>query len=179
MTGFDRAFENALFDTQRAIRYHDQRKSFFDFMHRVTNVLTILMAGNVIFTLALPVNGQAPWWFTAISIIAVLMAACDLVIGYSSKSALHASLRDQFIDLETEIQIAGKSEFNSADFQKKRAEIEKKEPPVYCALDAVCYNEVVRATYDRDKYRNYLLNIHWSHRLTRHFFQWKNITETT
>ena len=176
MVDMSKEYRNILFDLQRSVRYHDQRKSFFEFLHRITNVLTILMAGNVIYTLALPPSVSPPWWFTTISLIAVFLSACDLVIGYASKSNLHFKLRDRFSDLELDVREKGLQSFDLNTVRRLRVEIEKDEPPVYCALDAMCYNEVVRATFKKSEYKDYLIDIKFRHRLTRHLFQWKSLS---
>lgn len=131
------------FDVRRSLRYHDRRRSFFELMHRVTAALTILMAGSVLFDLGKP--GNTASWLTAISFIAAVLATLDMVIGYAGKADLHRSLKVQFGKLEISIISGDASEAEWNTHQIRRLEIELDEPPVYRALDLLCYNEVAKA----------------------------------
>jgi hypothetical protein len=129
-----------LFDVRRSVRYHDRRCAFFEQLHRVTSVLTILLAGSVLFEIARP--GDTAPWLVALSVAAAILAASDTVIGFAARAGLHRSLKQRFILLETSILARSGS---LADHQRVRLGIEHDEPPVYRALDLLCYNEMLRA----------------------------------
>lgn len=163
-----------LFDVRRSVRYHDRRRAFFEKMHRVTNVLTVLMAGSVLFELGR--GGDTSWWLKALSVAAALLAASDMVVGYASKADLHATLKRRFGDLE--IAIVGGSNDEQALRQclMERLRIEQDEPPVYRALDSLCHNEqVIAEGIDDPAQLNRLRR--WE-RWTCHVHQWPNISET-
>ena len=158
------------FDVRRSIRYHDRRRSFFELMHRITAVLTILMAGSVLFDIGKP--GSTAMWLTTISVFAALLATLDMVIGYSSKADLHRSLKVQFGKLEMSIISGGDSEAEWNSHQIKRLEIELEEPPVYRALDLLCYNEIVKADGIQDK----MHRVSYLNCCTCHIFKWADVT---
>jgi len=156
-----------LFDVRRSVRYHDRRRAFFETMHRITAVLTILMAGSVLFDLGKP--GITQGWLIALSVLAALLAALDMVLGYASKADLHRSLKKQFGELEIAIVTDDETEDTLKFNQNKRLEIEQNEPPIYRALDRICHNEIVTATgIDKKE----LCKVGWFEQLTRHFFYW-------
>ena len=78
---------DVLFAVRRSIRYHDRRRAFFDLLHRISAGLTVLLAGSVLFDLARP--GDANLWMTLLAVMAALLAAWDIVIGYTGRANLH------------------------------------------------------------------------------------------
>lgn len=129
-----------LFDVRRSVRYHDRRCAFFEQLHRITGVLTILLAGSVLFEIARP--GDTASWLVALSVAAAVLAASDTVIGFAARAGLHRTLKQRFIGLETAILAGSGSE---ADHLRTRLAIEHDEPPIYRALDLLCYNEMLHA----------------------------------
>src|SRR5690554_1801492 len=94
-----------LFDVQRSIRYHDRRLAFFDRLHRVTLVLTVLLAGYVLVEAS--TTAPTPAWVVMLSVVAAIMALIDVVTNYSAKAELHRLLKTRFIQLEMEIVAVG------------------------------------------------------------------------
>lgn len=164
-----------LFDFHRSVRYHDSRRAFFELLHRITNVLTILLAGNILFVLATPSTAPQPWWMSAMALVGALMSAFDLVVGYATKAALHAELRNSFSDLEIKVRESDGSAKSLRALERRRLEVEQREPPIYRALDAACHNEVVRAFFDRDQHQRNCHAIGRFPMLTRHLLRWTNI----
>ncbi len=132
-----------LFDVRRSMRYHDRRRAFFERMHRVTNVLTVLMAGSVLFELGR--TGETAGWLILLSVAAALLAAFDMVVGYGARAALHRDLKRRFADLEIAMMRGGLDEEAWREHQIQRLAIERDEPPVYRALDLLCHNEQLAA----------------------------------
>jgi hypothetical protein len=164
----DDAQYGLLFDVWRSIRYHDRRRAFFEFVHRVTSALTILLAGGVIFELA--GGNDTAWWLKAIGVLAAVLAAFDMVTGYSTRANLHAGLRVRFADLEIAMLSGGIDHETWEGYRRQRLQIERDEPPVYRALDLLCRNEVCRAEGIAP---DVTLN-RWQ-RLTSQLYPWGNI----
>jgi len=161
---------NLPFDVRRSVRYHNRRLAFFEWLHRVTSALTILLCGGVLFQLA--ETGTPPWWMTCIGVIAALLAAFDMVVSYSGLAARHAALRNRFADLEISILNAVDGE-DARSLTIKRLQIEQDEPPIYRALDLLCYHEQCAADGaplpENCRYPNFL------QRLTCQVLLWSNI----
>lgn len=164
-----------LFNIHRSIRYHDKRKAFFELLHRGTNVITILFAGNVLFMATHPDAGGDPGWLTAIALFGSILATIDLVIGYASRASLHSVLRQKFCDLEIAIRCTPEDNLDIAALTRQRLEIEKDEPSIYRALDLVCYNECVNAFYDPKAAKDNQKVVPIFKRLTKHFIHWNAI----
>jgi hypothetical protein len=132
-----------LFDVRRSIRYHGRRQAFYEQLHHLTSLLTILLAGSVLFDLAK--KGDTADWLIWVSVVAAMLAAVDMVIGYSTHASLHSSLRERFANLEIAI-ISGPADGDCwLGYQKERLLIEKDEPAIYLVLDGLCRNELLIA----------------------------------
>lgn len=162
-----------LFDVRRSIRYHDRRRAFYERLHSVTSVLTVLMAGSVFFDIGK--NGETAWWLLALSVFAALMATLDMVIGYSKRSGLHSSLRERFANLEIAMVMGDTADETWIEHSKSRLLIEKDEPPIYKVLDNLCRNDLVTAEGFRPKNNpDQFIVISWWKALTAQFWQWEN-----
>ena len=131
------------FDVRRSIRYHDRRSAFFERMHQLTGVLTVLLAGSVLFDIARP--GDNPAWLLALAAIAALFSAFDIVIGYAAKAGQHRDLKARFAALEIAIVTGNADAATWQAHHTERLRIEQDEPPIYRALDLLCHNELMRA----------------------------------
>jgi hypothetical protein len=159
-----------LFDVRRSIRYHDRRRAFYERLHHVTSLLTILMAGSVLFDLAK--SGETATWLIWVSTVAALLAAIDMVIGYAQRASLHSSLRERFANLEIEI-ISGPNDGDCwRNYQKQRLLIEKDEPAIYQVLDGLCRNELLIAEgYSKKDSPEYFFESSFWHSWTAQFFR--------
>lgn len=163
-----------LFDVRRSIRYHDGRRSFYEFSHHVTNYLTILMSGSVLFDLAK--DGKTATWLLVLGVFAALFAAADMVIGYSKHAGIHGSLRERFATLEIQMLSGETDEAAWRRYQHERLIIEKDEPAIYKALDALCRNELLVAEGHSKIYNpQYFAKVGSFAQFTRNLFQWNNI----
>lgn len=162
-----------LFDVRRSVRYHDRRRGFYEQCHHITSLLTILMAGSVLFDIGK--TGEAAHWLYALSVLAALMAAADMVIGYSKRAVLHGALRERFADLEIAMVCESAAVEVWQKYQRERLLIEKDEPPVYRVLDLLCRNELLQAEgYTREKSPGEFFEASLWQKLTSQLWRWDN-----
>ena len=141
-------YDHLLFDVRRSVRYHMRRRSHFETGHKVilfiATVLSSLTAASVAGTIG---ENWEPWikWLPAALVSAI--TAFSLVFGLSGRAWQHADLARQFIDLERQLE-EGKTEHHGKlvkEITDRRLQIEATEPPVLRVIDAICYNELLRA----------------------------------
>lgn len=164
-----------LFDVRRSIRYHERRRAFFERLHRLTSFFTIILAGAVLFELA--GTGSPALWLQVVSLLAAMLAALDMIVGFANRAAAHQGLRGRFVDLEMAIFSAGEDADSWQRHRLSRLQIERDEPPVYRALDLLCRNELLIAEgFSHQKAPEHFACVGWWRRLTSHLFHWQNIT---
>ncbi len=161
-----------LFDIRRSIRYHDRRRNFFEVLHRITALLTILMAGSVLFDIGK--DGETAWWLITMGVIAALIAATDMVINYASLADLHRNLKSRFCELEKAMLAGDTSKEKWKAHQLERLTIEQDEPPVFRALDILCRNEVAIA---HNLAASEVFEMGMWPTLTCHFYSWPDIAK--
>jgi hypothetical protein len=134
-------WSNLLFGVRRTIRYHGRRRKFFDSLSVWTNFLTIVCGGGAVVaaiktetTIAAFAGG-----------LAGVLAAFDLVVGFSTRARDHHDLCKEFSRLEREITASSVTAENLANLTNKRLEIEDDEPPTLRVLNNYCHNELCRA----------------------------------
>lgn len=158
-----------LFDVRRSVRYHDKRAAFFDRMHRVTNALTILLAGSVVFDIARP--GNTPTWMQSLALAGALMSVADLVVGWSKSANVHGDLKRRFAELERRMMLGPVQGECWVQYQADRLLIEMDEPAVYKMLDTLCHNELLHASgFERSAGHHKTITT-WQ-RLTCHLWPW-------
>jgi hypothetical protein len=165
-----------LFNVRRSLRYHDRRRAFFERLHQITAGLTILLAGSVLFEIARP--GETAGWMVFLAVIAALLSAWDIVVGYASKANLHRELKQKFGLLEISI-ISGSDDATTwQSHQVERLRIEQDEPPIFRALDSLCQNELLAAEGIKKNETNsaQFAQINCWQRATRHVFHWADLT---
>jgi hypothetical protein len=162
------------FDVRRSIRYHDRRRAFFERMHQLTGVLTVLLAGSVLFDIARP--GDNPAWLLALAAVAAVLSAFDLMVGYATKAGLHRDLKSRFGALEMSILSGDAAPETWQAHQLERLRIEQDEPPVFRALDLLCHNELLRADgFDESAPAGHFAALSGWQRVTRHLFHWADL----
>lgn len=166
-----------LFDVRRSVRYHDRRLAFYERCHQFTSVLTILMAGSVLFDVARP--GDTPWWLMTIAVTAAVLAAMDMVVGYARKAALHTDLKSRFADLEIRM-LGGPNEGPIwGEYVQERLKIEKDEPTPYFVVDAICRNELLVASgIKRSDQPEQFISVNYWQWATRHLLHWSDFHAT-
>jgi hypothetical protein len=135
-------WDGLLFDVRRSVRYHNYRRKFFDFLSTWTNFL-IIISGTSVVSFASRGEGGSPWvkFFGA---LAAILAALDLVIGFSTKSRDYNDLAKDFSRLEIAMNKIGDAYTNENFFDmfNTRLAIEQNEPPIKRVLDIYCWNEL-------------------------------------
>lgn len=162
-----------LFDVRRSVRYHDRRRAFYELMHQITGLLTILMAGSVLFDLAK--SGSTAWWLIGLSVVAALMAAMDMVVGYNKRANLHGSLRERFALLEIDMIDGDTLDATWQRYQRTRLQIEKDEPAIYVIVDLLCHNELLVAEgVQKKNHPDKFAKIGRWQTWTSHIWRWEN-----
>jgi hypothetical protein len=128
-----------LFSVQRSVRYHDRRRSHYERLNKLTDLFTILLAGVVFLDLLGDKLGDRAHRIVQVcAAIGALLGATDLLFGFAKSADLHRHLKRQYIELEKKCSGA----FSVEDIRMQRLSIEADEPPIFCALDILCHNEV-------------------------------------
>lgn len=155
---------NQLFGIRRSVRYHDRRTTHFERLHRLTNLLTIMLAG-VVLTELLGVN--SPLAIKIASAVGAVLGAADLLVGFSRRADLHRDFKRRYVRLEQKA-VRG---VDVGALQDERLDIESEEPPVYRALDLLCHNELC-AAYGAPPEQ--FAQVPWYMRLTASWLHWPN-----
>lgn len=155
-----------LFDVRRSVRYHDRRLAHYERLHRLTSLVTILLAGVVLMEVT-GAKSDFALGLKFLSAAGAILGACDLVIGFARHADLHRDLKRRFVGLEVQL-LRGMS---ALDAECIRREIEADEPPIYAALDMLSYHELCAAS---GKTTGYALPTPFQ-RLTANWFRWPDI----
>lgn len=131
-----------LFGVVKSVRYHNHRRAHYERLHQLTNVAAIITAGYAFLAVS---EVSLPIWTSALGMLSALLAAFDLVIGYSRMADCHRNLSRRFSCLEQDMGDSDVAEADLKKFTRERLEIEKDEPPIYRALDVLCDAETCRA----------------------------------
>lgn len=158
-----------LFGVRKSVRYHDRRVGHYERLHRVTSLISILLAGYVF----LEISGlDLPCWAIWLAAFGAILSACDMVQGYSKCADLHRNLKRRFLELEIKMQAAS---FPLSDAIASRLTIEGDEPPVFRALDLLCHNELCAAEgQNAEHFAKTSIVQRWS----ANWIKWTNITAT-
>ncbi|MAL00847.1 MAG: hypothetical protein CL536_01655 [Alcaligenaceae bacterium] len=154
------------FDVRRAVRYHQRRRAFFDVLDRGGNLLSLVFGSAAIYGILQ--DNFRPLAITSAAIVTI-WSSVNLVVGSAQKARLHYDLARRFIQLERNLLC----EPNEEQYHKvydERLSIEAEEPPTLKVLDAICYNDTVKAQ-GLPKERM-VENITGWQRFCAHFFDW-------
>lgn len=165
-----RKWNALLFDVRRSVRYHNSRRAFYDRLDQVSNMLSVMLGSTAIY-------GVLEQSWKTVSLIALGLvtglSAINLVLASSQRARLHFDLARQFVELEKAIIKAAPNEEQLLELTDKRLTIEMDEPPVLRVLDALCYNEQVRAMGYSPEHQ---AKIGWFQRMMAPFFDWRSDT---
>lgn len=156
------------FYIERSCRYHSRREAWFDNLHRITMGISLL-AGSSAFAAFSSSQISDKYGAIASAIVAILTTT-NLVIGFSHKARDHQMMYRRFKQLAIDLldQKISKDD-DLTKIERKKLLIESDEPPIYRALDASCFNEVVRSiSSDADYILNNSLTIKFRHKLFMH-----------
>lgn len=157
-----------LWAVERSARYHDRRRAFFDFWHRLTAGLSLIFASAAAATL---LNATGHSVALGAAFIVAVLSAVDLVVGTAERARKHDDLRRRFIGLLRCIQSDEDLVPETlAAWADERLSIELDEPPIYRALDLLCENELAVA-------KSLPPRVHLTRfeRLTAQWVRWENL----
>ena len=104
-----------------------------------------------------------------LGLFAAILAALDLVIGFSMRARDHEMLYVRFMDLMAKAESVSEPKKEDLEsWTEQRHLIEKDEPPHYQMLNLACYNEVVTA---RGLGYENTIHLNWWHRTWKHLFR--------
>lgn len=141
-------FYEDLFGARKSIRYHQRRRSFFENLHTIASALQVVAGSSAVATMV----SDHPYWGAGMAAIAAVLAALDLVVGTPRKATVHASLAQQFAELERamvpwEHRTSELDATQVTEFRQRRLRIEESEPPKLRVVDILCHNELVASSY--------------------------------
>ncbi|PIF52772.1 hypothetical protein CLU80_5257 [Pseudomonas sp. 29] len=130
-----------LFSVRRSIRYHQRRRSFFDRLDKISNMLSLIF-GSVAVYGTLQDNSKD------IALIAsglvTVFASINLVLSSATRARDHTDFMRKYVELE-KLMLGAESEQLLLEVAARRLSIEAEEPPVLHVLNAICHNETMRA----------------------------------
>ena len=140
-----------LFGARKSIRYHQRRRAFFEGMHAIAVALQVIAGSSAVAAVVTKATALA----ASLAAAAAVLAALDLAFGVTRRATKHASLAQQFAQLEREIvpheHDKSVDATTVASFRQSRLEVEEHEPPKLRVIDILCHNELVTSTYRHDK----------------------------
>lgn len=128
-------------NNQLGVRYHMHMQRYYERLGRFITAFSLVMS-SAAFAVLFGTNSTLAKYLAAMVAMAQTL---ELVIDTKGKSALHNSLRQRYIQLDS--LLAGKSSITIDEeraFAEKRAAIEIEEPPVINSLMDKCHNEVAK-----------------------------------
>ena len=141
------------FGVEKSMRYHQRRRGHYEVCHKIIMFFTIICGSAAFANFA-----ELSMYFGA---AAAILPAIDLVCGLSIQAKNHEILFRRFSQLAISIRTTGsQTEELLAKWIRERINIETDEPPMYCALEADCDNEVRRAL-GKDKKLAHIGLYHW------------------
>jgi hypothetical protein len=162
--GSDKASSSTLFEVGRSIRYHNHRLAHFDRLHRLSSAVTILLAGVIFMELG---GAKSPLYIRLLSAAGALLGTFDLILGFAKCADVHRDLKRRFAELE----IALMNGLAAGEAEVMQRQIEISEPPIYSALNILCFQEMCVAE-GRD---NPFHPLEWLPRMTANWYRWPNI----
>jgi hypothetical protein len=146
-------WDGVLFGVKRSIRYHTHRRCFFERLGFVAKFLSVLSGSS---TGILAILGKHTTATAIVGFCTAALSSSDLIIGYGAKARLYHDLSRRFIELEREMNMAGKhvTEETLIGIKNKRLTIEADEPPKLRVLDLLCHNEVTIGLGRSEKHKH-------------------------
>src|ERR1700722_15874745 len=135
-----------MFGVRRSIRYHLNRRQFFERWGKWTNFLLII-SGSTVIALASEGGAKKNISTAAVGAVVAILSSIDLVVGFATKARDYHDLMKAFSALEREMTKAEQhlTQQKLAEFTNKRLSIEEDEPPTLRVLDMYCHNELCLA----------------------------------
>lgn len=172
-----RLYEGELFHVRRSVKYHDQRKRFFENALNVA-VFLALASGPMFMALGIGVDSAAGtegtkngsnFWKYVPGMITSVFAGMVLVSKAGAKANLHDRIKERFIELRQDMELAADTltKQDVAKFTARRLGIEINEPPINRVVDAMSHNAVCQSMGEQRP--TAYVKIKWRHRILGHF----------
>ena len=141
-------FDQELAYLEQDIRYYRKRSNFFDVLHTLTMIVVLLssFAATVSFFGELLNEENRKLMIGALGFLNVLVTTLDAVIGFSKHARKHDDSFKQASRLHVKIReksLISATEEHYNELYSQYSEIRIENPPIYKALRAICYNEVL------------------------------------
>lgn len=127
-------------------RYHEDRESFFQSIHRFAMFFVVAFGTATIS----PLRERYP----IIPYLTTLAGLIDLVLDVSGKARLHAGLRKQIYAIMADAEISN----DLASLERRLVLVYADEPPTMYAVSALAYNSAM-ASFDRP--RQHFIKMSW------------------
>lgn len=139
------------------LRYHKARQGFFETLHQI-GLFAAALAGGGGFVSTIP---DAPDAAKFVALVAALMTAADLAVGFAQRAGRHADLHRRFTDIAARLLATPMTDGAAvARLRAERLTVETREPLPMRTLSWVCFDqEAASRGYPEHRYR-----IGWIHR---------------
>lgn len=145
---------------ERSALYHKAREGALESIHRAAMFAVLVSSSGAVLALA---QGYAYGKFLAL--VPAIFGALDLVFGLTRQARDHAVLARQFLDLAAD-GCVDDAVGRVGELRARFYRLSSEEPPIYEALESLCFNQVASAVGDPRRRQVPLL-----YRLTRHVFR--------
>ena len=165
------------FYAKRSQRYHQHRHGFYSGWLKRIQFLNLFLGSGAV-SVYLFANSEDQGWSTTLLLLSPFIAAASSAWIVSFKvvdlAALHLSLYEAWNDFEQALRdLKSPDESDLANLSKRRLELEKREPPVYHAVNRMCRNEVIRSLglpTEREQ-------MHWRHWWFKDIYRFKQMLD--
>jgi hypothetical protein len=141
---------------ERSTLYHKAREGALDSVHRLIMFLIVVTGTGAVLDVAAAYGITA----TNLALIPAVLGTVDLLFGLSHQARRHASLATRFMELAADACADG------CDLGRLRGRfylLAAEEPPVYEALESLCFNQVASSVGDSRRRK-----LRWYHVRLRH-----------
>lgn len=163
------------FYAKRSQRYHEHRHAFFSACLKLLLFLNLVLGSGAVSTY-LSHSGAWDWILLVSPVIAASTSAWIVSFRVIDQAALHSGLYQAWNDFEQSLKdLSRPDESDLARFNKRKLELEKREPPVYHAVNRMCRNEVIRSLeleVGREK-------MEWQHWWFKDVYRFKRMLDNT
>lgn len=130
-----------LWNTQLGIRYHMHMQNFYNKFGKFVTAFTLILSTSA----GAAIIATTPDAAKVAAFSAAILQIIELVMDSKSKTSLHTSLRQRYINLESDL---SKYEHftiaEAAKYKNIKAAIEVEEPPIKFSVNEKCHNELVK-----------------------------------
>lgn len=161
------------FYAKRSQRYHEHRHEFFSAWLKRILFLNLILGSGAVSTY---LYDSSAWnWILLLSpVIAAATSAWIVSFRVIDQADIHSSLYQAWNDFEQSLKaLSEPKESDLTRLNKRKLELEKREPPVYHAVNRMCRNEVIRSLgleADREK-------MEWRHWSFKDVYRFKRMMD--